>query len=144
MRRKALILAALAAAINATPVAAASDNSDNTTTVTVGRTSALGGAVPTVALSWGSAEATLRVVTNASRGYRLTVTAVGISGTSTKLADVTVELIKVRGGGAAKGNAARAYRRTSQTGDVYTVRVRGGGFFGSGTVALRYKLEPLS
>jgi hypothetical protein len=144
MRRKALILATLAAALSASPAAANSDNSENTTAVTVGRTSALGGAVPTVSLSWGSAQTTIRVLTNASRGYRLTVTAVGISGTSTKLTDIVVRLVRVKGAGAAKGNTARAYRRTSQTGDVFNVIVQGGGLFGSGTVALRYKLEPLS
>lgn len=144
MRRKALVLATLAAALTAGPVAAGTDNSDNKTTVTIGRTSALGGAIPTVSLAWGSAETTLRVVTNASRGYRLTVTAIGIAGTTTKLADVAVTLLKVRGGGTPAGNTVRAYRRTSQTGDVYTVRVTGGGFFGSGTVTLRYQLEPLS
>ena len=97
------------------------------------------------ALSWGSGQIPLTVTTNASKGYKLTVTVTGVkNGVVIGVKDINITLATSASTGANTSTppvaTASATKRTSAVGDQITVKLSTWQLFGSPTVAVKYVL----
>jgi hypothetical protein len=111
------------------------------TGATVGLVAKISGNVPSVTLSWGSATFPITVLTNASKGYRVTVTPVSLTnGIGVSLSDVKVS-ISATSGCWVSGKQFGRDRRTGQYGDVAWVTVSVWQPVGSPKVSFVYKFE---
>lgn len=99
------------------------------------------GNVPSVTLAWGSATFPINVLTNAAKGYRVTVTPASMTGgIGVSLADVKVS-ISATSGCWTSGKQFGRDRRTSEYGDTAWVTISVWQPIGSPKVGLVYKFE---
>jgi len=133
------LITAVGVGLTAAPVAAG-------TGTCVGLVAKVTGPTSTV-LSWGSGKIPLVVTTNASKGYKLTVTVTGVkNGTLIGVKDINITLTSTAATGTTISTpptaTASATMRTPLTGDRITVNLSTWQPLGSPTVTIKYSLTP--